>query len=43
MTPRLILIALLLAFGMASAFATITTVRQVKTAHYAWPQPVTRI
>jgi hypothetical protein len=43
MTPRLVLVALLLAFGIASAAATITTIRQVKTANYALPQPVTRI
>jgi hypothetical protein len=43
MAPRLVLVALLLAFGIASAAATITTIRQVKTANYALPQPVTRI
>jgi hypothetical protein len=43
MAPRLVLVALLLAFGIASAAATITTIRQVKTADYTPPQPVTRI
>jgi hypothetical protein len=43
MAPRMILVALLLAFGIASAAATITTIRQVETATYAPPQPVTRI
>jgi hypothetical protein len=37
------LVALLLAFGVASAAATITTIRQVKTAEYALPHPVVRI
>ncbi|WP_315703844.1 MULTISPECIES: hypothetical protein [unclassified Bradyrhizobium] len=43
MTPRLVLIVLIVAFGMASAFATITTIRQVRTEAYALPQPVTHI
>jgi hypothetical protein len=43
MAPRIILVALLLAFGIASVAATITTIRQVETATYAPPQPVTRI
>ncbi|MGC2086748.1 MAG: hypothetical protein WA702_25680 [Bradyrhizobium sp.] len=43
MAPRLVLVALLLAFGIASAAATITTIRQVNTADYTLPQPVTRI
>jgi hypothetical protein len=43
MAPRLVLIALLLAFGIASAAAAITTIRQVTTADYALPVPVTRI
>jgi hypothetical protein len=43
MAPRLILIALILAFGIASAFAAITTIRQVRTEAYSLPQPVTHI
>ena len=43
MTPRLVLIVLILAFGMASAFAAITTIRQVRTEAYVLPQPVTHI
>jgi len=43
MAPRTVLVALLMAFGVASAVATITTIRQVETASYAPPQPVTRI
>jgi hypothetical protein len=31
MTPRLVLIALLSAFGIASAFAMITTIHHVET------------
>lgn len=40
---RLVLVALILAFGIASAAAAITTIRQVKTETYALPQPTTRI
>jgi hypothetical protein len=43
MAPRVVLVALLLAFGFASAAAAITTIRQVETAEYALPQPMTRI
>jgi len=43
MAPRLVLVALLLAFGVASAAAAITTIRQVKTAAYELPLPATRI
>jgi hypothetical protein len=43
MTPRLVLIALLMAFGIASAVAAVTTIRQVETSNYTLPQPVTRI
>jgi hypothetical protein len=43
MAPRVVLIALLSAFGIASVAATITTIRQVETASYSLPQPVTRI
>jgi hypothetical protein len=43
MAPRLVLIALLSAFGIASAAAMITTIRQMETANYTLPQPVTRI
>jgi hypothetical protein len=43
MAPRTVLVALLLAFGIASAVAAITTIRQVETASYTLPQPVTRI
>jgi hypothetical protein len=41
MAHRTVLFALLVAFGMASAAAAITTIRQVETA--TLPQPVTRI
>jgi len=43
MAPRLVLIALLSAFGIASAAATITTVHQVETASHEYSQPLTRI
>ncbi|MEN3289005.1 MAG: hypothetical protein V7634_3305 [Bradyrhizobium sp.] len=43
MAPRMVLVALLLAFGVASAAATITTIRQVETVNDAPPQPMTRI
>jgi hypothetical protein len=43
MAPRLVLIALLSAFGIASAAAMVTTIRQMETANYTLPQPVTRI
>jgi hypothetical protein len=43
MTPRIVLIALLTAFSVASAVAAITTIRQVHTEAYSLPQPVTRI
>lgn len=43
MAPRTIMVALLLAFGIASAAAMVTTIRQVETANYGPPQPVTRI
>ncbi|CCE01780.1 hypothetical protein [Bradyrhizobium sp. STM 3809] len=43
MTPRTALIALLTAFSVASAVAAFTTIRQVHTATYALPQPVTHI
>jgi hypothetical protein len=43
MTPRIILIALLTAFSVASAVAAFTTFRQVHTEAYSLPQPVTRI
>ncbi|WP_283806081.1 hypothetical protein [Bradyrhizobium sp. ORS 375] len=43
MTPRIVLIALLTAFSVASAAAAFTTIRQVHTEAYVLPQPVTRI
>jgi len=43
MAPRAVLIALLAAFSVASAFAAFTTIRQVHTEAYSLPQPVTRI
>ena len=43
MAHRAVLVALLTAFGIASAFAVFTTIRQVHTEAYSLPQPVTRI
>lgn len=43
MTPRVVFVALLVAFGMASTLAAITTVRQVRTEASALPQPVAHI
>jgi hypothetical protein len=43
MGPRFVLIALIAAFGIASAFATVTTIRQVKTETSSLARPVTRI
>jgi hypothetical protein len=43
MAPRIVLIALLTAFSVASAAAALTTIRQVHTEAYSLPQPVTRI
>jgi len=43
MAHRAVLVALLTAFGVASAFAVFTTIRQVHTEAYSLPQPVTRI
>jgi hypothetical protein len=43
MGPRFVLIALIAAFAIASAFATVTTIRQVKTDTSSLARPATRI
>jgi len=41
--PRFMLIALIAAFGIASALATLTTIRQVRTEMSSSARPMTRI
>lgn len=42
MSPRILLIALLAAFGLAALFATLTTVRQLHIQTSAVSQPLHR-
>lgn len=42
MSPRILLIALLAAFGFATLFATLTTVRQIHVHTSAMSQPMDR-
>ena len=42
MGPKFVFVALIVAFGVAVAFATATTIRQVHTANRSIVHPITR-